>query len=161
MTTLFVPTSNSGSGSLVRYKISGTTATKVGSYNMVSTSGSSIGGGAIRVIHYDDTNITFLFKSGRYCFTGTLPISQTGGNIVMTSLCTLDYSSCYVNGVYKDTMQSNTSVKHKSRHAFGIWHAGVFLNATALFVRCSTQTAVLLVVYLYKILMENMKNVAF
>lgn len=103
VTTLFVPTSNSGSGSLVRYKISGTTATKVGSYNMVSTSGSSIGGGAIRVIHYDDTNITFLFKSGRYCFTGTLPISQTGGNIVMTSLCTLDYSSCYVNGVYKDT----------------------------------------------------------
>ena len=103
VTTLFVPTSKSGSGSLVRYQISGTTATKVGSYNMVSTSGASIGGGAIRVTHFDDTSVTFLFKSGSTCYTGTLPLSQTSGNLVMTTLCKLDYSSCYVNGTYKDT----------------------------------------------------------
>ena len=103
VTTLLVPTSKSGSGALVRYKINGTTATKVGSYRFVSTSGSTIGGGALRVMHYDDTNITFLFKSGQYLCLGTLPISQTSGDIVLTSLCTLDYSSCYVNGTYKDT----------------------------------------------------------
>ena len=109
VTTLFVPTSISGAGGLVRYKLNGTTATKVGFYRFVDKSGSVIGGGALRVTHYDDTNIHFIFKSGKYLCLGTLPISQTSGDIVLTSLCTLDYSSCYVNGTYKDT--SNYSLQ--------------------------------------------------
>lgn len=101
-TTLFVPTSTAGSGSLVRYKISGTTATKVGNYTMTS-GGSNLSGGAIRVTHFDDTSITFLFKSGKVCYTGTLPISQTSGTLEMTKLCTLNYTTAYVNDVAKDT----------------------------------------------------------
>ena len=102
VTTLFVPTSTSGSGSLVRYEISGTTATKVGNYTMTN-SGSNISGGAIRIMHFDEDSITFLFKSGKVCYTGTLPISQTSGTLEMTKLCTLNYDTAYVNGTAKDT----------------------------------------------------------
>ena len=100
--TMFVPTSAKGSGSLVRYSISGTSATKVGNYQMVNTSGSEIGGGALRVVRTDASNIYLLFKSGAVVYTGVLPISQTSGQIVMTKLCTLDYSTAYVNGVATD-----------------------------------------------------------
>lgn len=118
VTTLFVPTSKSGSGSLVRYAINGTSATKVGSYTM-TYNGSNIGGGAIRVMHYDNENITFLFKSGDTCFTGTLPINQTSGTLAMSYLCKLDYSSCYVNGIYKDT--SNYSLQGMGYHDFKLY----------------------------------------
>ena len=103
VTTMFVPTSKTGSNSLVRYKISGSTATKVCGYQMVNTSGALMGGGAIRVARVDDQNIYLLFKTGNSLYTGTLPISQNGGNLVMTFLCTLDYSEVVVNGTTMDT----------------------------------------------------------
>ncbi|MBQ8622483.1 MAG: hypothetical protein IJ422_09260, partial [Oscillospiraceae bacterium] len=103
VTTMFVPTSKTGSNSLVRYKISGTTATKVCGYQMVNTSDANMGGGAIRVVRVDDENIYLLFKTGNSLYTGTLPISQNGGKIVMTFLCTLDYSEVVVNGTAMDT----------------------------------------------------------
>lgn len=115
---LFVPTSTSGNSSLVRYKISGTTATKLGSYR-VTNNGSNLSGGAIRVTHFDDTGITFLFKSGKVCYTGTLPISQTSGTLEMTKLCTLDYTTAYVNGVAKDT--SKYSLQGMGYHDFKLY----------------------------------------
>ncbi|MBQ3214579.1 MAG: hypothetical protein IJB11_00515, partial [Oscillospiraceae bacterium] len=102
VTTMLVATSNTGSNSLVRYKISGTTATKVAGYKMVSTSGANIGGGAIRVARVDSENMYLLFKSGSTMYTAVLPISQTSGTITMTTLCKLDYSTAYVNGVATD-----------------------------------------------------------
>ena len=101
-TNMFIPTSATGTASLVRYTVSGTTATKYGSYQMVSTSGADIGGGAIRAARVDDENIYFLFKSGMTLYTGTLPITQTSGQLVMTKMCTLDTSGVYVNGTYVD-----------------------------------------------------------
>ena len=101
-TNMFIPTSATGSGSLVRYTISGTNATKYGSYQMVSPSGANIGGGAIRAARVDDENIYFVFKSGKSIYTGTLPITQTSGQLVMTKMCTLDTTGVYVNGTYKD-----------------------------------------------------------
>ena len=101
-TTLIVATSTTGANSLVRYKISGTTATKVCGYQMVSPSGSNIGGGAVRIVRVDDTNAYLLFKSGDTLYTGVMPLSQNGGKIVMTHMCTLDYSEVYINGVKND-----------------------------------------------------------
>ena len=101
-TTMIVATSTTGANSLVRYKISGTSATKVCGYQMVSPSGANIGGGAIRIVRVDDNNAYLLFKSGDTLYTGTLPLSQNGGKIVMTYMCKLDYSRVFVNGVESD-----------------------------------------------------------
>ena len=101
-TNMFIPTSATGANSIVRYTVNGTTATKMCGYQMVSTSGANIGGGAIRAARVDDENIYFLFKSGMTLYTGTLPISQNGGQLVMTKMCTLDTSGVYVNGTYMD-----------------------------------------------------------
>ena len=101
-TNMFIPTSATGANSLVRYTISGTTATKMCGYQMVSPSGANIGGGAVRVARVDDENIYLLFKSGMTMYTGTLPINQNGGQLVMTKMCTLDTSGVYVNGSYMD-----------------------------------------------------------
>ena len=99
--TMFIPTMASGSESLIRYEISGTTATRVGNYTM-QCNGSNISGGAIRVMHYSENYITFIFKSGNTFYTGTIPVNQYSGTVDMSVLFHFNYSQMCYNGVIKD-----------------------------------------------------------
>ena len=99
--TMFIPTMASGSESLIRYTISGTTATRVGNYTM-TYNGSNIAGGAIRVMHYSENYITFIFKSGNSFYTGTIPVSQYSGTVEMSLLFNFNYTTLYYDGVARD-----------------------------------------------------------
>ena len=99
--TMFIPTMASGSESLIRYTISGTTATRVGNYTM-TYNGSNIAGGAIRVMHYSENYITFIFKSGNSFYTGTVPVSQYSGTVEMSLLFNFNYTTLYYDGVARD-----------------------------------------------------------
>lgn len=101
LTTLFVTPSLSGSESLIRYVVEGTTITKVGNYTAVYN-GTEIPLSSAQVISSNDTEIKLICKRGKYLYTGTIGTHDTSGTLTLTHLCTLDVANVMINGVNYD-----------------------------------------------------------
>lgn len=98
---LFVATSLAGSTSLVRYTLSGTTLTRVGSYDTIYN-GSSTAISSAQVMSVCDDEIRFMIKKGKYLYHATLDPNLTSGEITMTHAFTLDVANVTFNGVVHD-----------------------------------------------------------
>ena len=98
---MFITTGKPGSGSLVRFSMSGTKLTKAGSYN-VTYNGTQVSYGGVSVMHADSQYVTFMFKTGSNFFTGKLDVSKTSGTIELTKLFNINKTAIDFGGTVRD-----------------------------------------------------------
>ena len=98
---LFVATMKTGSNSLVRMKVNGSKASKVGGYTL-KYNGKEVGVSAVAVLSKTSTKVNLLFKSGVNFFTGSVKISAKSGTIKLTKAFTINTSNVKINGTAND-----------------------------------------------------------
>lgn len=98
---LFVATGGTGDYDIVSYKISGTTLTKVGGYN-ITYNGADAYASSAQVLHKDASTITFIVKSNKTFYTFTINASATSGTYAMTAMFTINVTDVVIEGVSKN-----------------------------------------------------------
>ncbi|MFD0590112.1 hypothetical protein ACFQZE_19195 [Paenibacillus sp. GCM10027627] len=94
---MFVVTMESGSLSLVKFHYVGTTYTKVGNYS-IQLNGANKAMSGVEIIGKDASNLTFLFKTGKNFYRGTLPLTANSGSIALTADFSINVADAKVNG---------------------------------------------------------------
>ena len=90
-----------GGSTLVRLKISGSTATTAGTYT-ARYNGSTISMTAVQIMHASEEHVKVIVKTGRNLYTGTLDPKASSGVIDLTLLCSINISSARVKGEMYD-----------------------------------------------------------
>ena len=98
---LFVATVLTGSNSLVRLKVSGSKATKVGGYTMMYK-GKEIAITGVAILSKTSTHVNLLLKKGTTFYTGSVAISAKSGTVELTKAFTLNTSDVLINGTSYD-----------------------------------------------------------
>lgn len=94
---MFVVTMNTSGAQLVRLRYDGTTYYHAGSYQ-VRLSGAVSTPSGIHRVSVTSTTITFMFKSGRTIYNGSLPLRAASGTIELTRAFALQVEGALVNG---------------------------------------------------------------
>jgi hypothetical protein len=94
---LFIVTMNASGAQLVRLRYDGTTYYYAGSYD-VRLNGAVATPSGISRISVSSTTITFMFKSGRTIYNGSLPLRASSGTINLTKAFDLQVDGALVNG---------------------------------------------------------------
>ncbi|WP_230690322.1 hypothetical protein [Catellatospora paridis] len=94
---LFVVTMNSSGAQLVRLRYEGTTYYHSGSYQL-RLNGAVAAPSGINRVSVTSTAITFMFKSGRTIYNGSLPLRASSGTIDLTRAFDLQVDGALVNG---------------------------------------------------------------
>lgn len=94
---LFVVTMKKTGALLVKLQYDGTSYRKVGSYQL-TVGGTRTAMSGISRAAVTSTGITFLFKSGRTVYRGTLPLRSSTGTLALTKAFTLKVSGAKVDG---------------------------------------------------------------
>lgn len=94
---LFIATMKAGSNSLVRLKVNGSKASKMGSYTL-KYDGKEVGVSAVAVLSKTSNKVNLLFKSGVNFFTGSVKISAKSGTIKLTKAFTINTSKVKIDG---------------------------------------------------------------
>ncbi|GAA1412064.1 hypothetical protein ACFQZ4_47195 [Catellatospora coxensis] len=94
---LFVVTMKASGPQLVRLRYDGTTYYHAGSYQ-VRLNGAAFAPSGINRVSVSGTTITFLFKSGRTIYNGSLPLRASSGTIDLTKAFDLQVEGALVNG---------------------------------------------------------------
>lgn len=123
---LYIATMKKGSLSLVRMKVSGSTATQVGNYT-ITYNGNEKAITAITIEKTTSTHIYFLFKSGATIFRGTLEKGATSGTIEITKAFKIDTSSVMINGKECDlSSYTNQGMSYRNGCLYlPLWGGGV------------------------------------
>lgn len=94
---LFITTMKSATNNLIKVKIDGDKFKKVGQFTFkYNGNNQSISG--INIISKTSTQITFLCKSGKTYYTGTIGLNANSGNIQLTKKFTINVADALVNG---------------------------------------------------------------
>jgi hypothetical protein len=94
---LFVVTMNEDGAQLVRLLYEGSTYYFAGSYE-VRLNDATLAPSGISRVSVSSTTITFMFKSGRTVYNGSLPLRADSGTIDLTKAFTLQVEGALVNG---------------------------------------------------------------
>ncbi|MGX7676332.1 hypothetical protein [Plantactinospora sp. DSM 117369] len=94
---LFVVTMNASGAQLVRLRYEGTTYYHAGSYQL-RLDGAVATPSGINRVSVTSTTITFMFKSGRTIYNGSLPLRASSGTINLTKAFNLQVEGALVNG---------------------------------------------------------------
>ncbi|WP_232343983.1 hypothetical protein [Actinoplanes awajinensis] len=94
---LFVVTMAATGAQLVKLRYDGTTYYKAGSYQ-ISLDGVTKSPSGISRVAVTSTAITFMFKSGRTLYNGSLPLRASSGTIALTKAFDLQVDDALVNG---------------------------------------------------------------
>ncbi|MEV0719605.1 hypothetical protein [Asanoa sp. NPDC050611] len=94
---MFVVTMNATGAQLVRLRYDGTTYYHAGSYQLRLNGAVAAPSGVHRVA-VTSTTITFMFKSGRTVYNGSLPLRASSGTINLTKAFDLQVEGALVNG---------------------------------------------------------------
>ncbi|GHJ48970.1 hypothetical protein Cs7R123_63120 [Catellatospora sp. TT07R-123] len=94
---LFVVTMNATGAQLVKLRYDGTTYYHAGSYQ-VRLNGAVASPSGISRVAVTSTAITFMFKSGRTVYNGSLPLRASSGTIDLTKAFDLQVDGALVNG---------------------------------------------------------------
>jgi hypothetical protein len=94
---MFVVTMSATGAQLVRLRYDGTTYYHAGSYQ-VHRDGVVATPSGINRVSVTSTAITFMFKSGRTIYNGSLPLRATSGTIELTRAFSLQVEGALVNG---------------------------------------------------------------
>jgi hypothetical protein len=94
---LFVVTMEASGAQLVKLRYDGTTYYKAGSYQ-VRLNGAVAAPSGIDRVSVTSTAITFMFKSGRTVYNGSLPLRASSGTIDLTKAFDLQVDGALVNG---------------------------------------------------------------
>lgn len=94
---LFVVTMNEDGAQLVRLRYEGSTYYFAGSYE-VRLNGATLAPSGISRVSVSSSTITFMFKSGRTVYNGSLPLRADSGTIDLTKAFTLQVEGALVNG---------------------------------------------------------------
>lgn len=94
---LFVVTMNANGAQLVRLLYEGSTYYFAGSYE-VRLNGATAAPSGISRVSVSSTTITFMFKSGRTIYNGSLPLRASSGTIDLTKAFDLQVDGALVNG---------------------------------------------------------------
>lgn len=94
---LFVVTMKTSGAQLVRLRYDGTTYYHAGSYQ-VRLNGAVATPAGINRVSVTSTAITFMFKSGRTIYNGSLPLRASSGTIDLTKAFDLQVDGALVNG---------------------------------------------------------------
>ena len=94
---LFIVTMEASGAQLVRLRYDGTTYYNAGSYQLLLNGAVSTPSGINRV-SVTSTAITFMFKSGRTIYNGSLPLRASAGTIALTKAFDLQVDGALVNG---------------------------------------------------------------
>ncbi|GLY23824.1 hypothetical protein [Micromonospora sp. NBRC 101691] len=94
---LFVVTMRSSGAQLVKLRYDGTTYYHAGSYQ-VRLNGAVATPSGINRVSVGSSAITFMFKSGRTIYNGSLPLRANSGTIDLTKAFTLQVEGALVNG---------------------------------------------------------------
>ncbi len=101
----FVVTLNSSGAQLVKLRYDGSTYTKVGSYS-VRLDGAAKAVSGINRVSVSSSQITFLFKSGRQIYNGSLPLRNNSGTVDLTRAFDLKVAGALVNGSTVSDLES-------------------------------------------------------
>ncbi|NUT33974.1 MAG: hypothetical protein HOV79_12960 [Hamadaea sp.] len=94
---LFVVTMESTGAQLVKLRYSGATYYYAGSYQL-RLNGAVITPSGVNRVAQDSSTITFMFKSGRAVYNGSLPLRANSGTIELTKAFDLQVEGALVNG---------------------------------------------------------------
>ncbi|MDI1462864.1 hypothetical protein QEZ54_17960 [Catellatospora sp. KI3] len=94
---MFVVTMNSSGAQLVRLRYDGTTYYHAGSYQL-RLNGAVAAPSGVNRVSVSSTTITFMFKSGRTVYNGSLPLRASSGTIDLTRAFDLQVAGALVNG---------------------------------------------------------------
>ncbi|MEV4619993.1 hypothetical protein AB0J74_14960 [Asanoa sp. NPDC049573] len=94
---MFVVTMNATGAQLVRLRYDGTTYYHAGSYQL-RLDGAVAAPSGISRVSVTSTTITFMFKSGRTVYNGSLPLRASSGTIDLTRAFDLQVEGALVNG---------------------------------------------------------------
>ncbi|GAA3784202.1 hypothetical protein GCM10022225_85110 [Plantactinospora mayteni] len=94
---LFVVTMNASGAQLVKLRYEGTTYYHAGSYQL-RLNGAVAAPSGINRVSVTSTTITFMFKSGRTIYNGSLPLRASSGTIELTNAFNLQVEGALVNG---------------------------------------------------------------
>jgi hypothetical protein len=94
---MFVVTMNASGAQVVRLRYDGTTYYHAGSYQ-VRLNGAVASPSGINRALVTSTTITFMFKSGRTIYNGSIPLRATSGTIDLTRAFDLQVEGALVNG---------------------------------------------------------------
>ena len=95
---LLVATGEAGSNSLVRFTISGTTLTQVGSYTALYDDGSQTGISSAKVMRVNGTVLDLIVKKNKYLYYATLDVAASSGEFTITHAFTLDVANVSIDG---------------------------------------------------------------
>jgi hypothetical protein len=94
---MFIVTMNASGAQLVNLRYDGTTYYNAGSYQL-RLNGSVAAPSGINRVSSTSTTITFMFKSGRTVYNGSLPLRAASGTIDLTKAFDLQVDGALVNG---------------------------------------------------------------
>jgi hypothetical protein len=94
---MFVVTMNTTGAQLIKLHYDGTNYSKVGAYQ-VELGGAVAAVSGINRVSVTSSQITFMFKSGRTIYTGSLPLTANSGTVALTKAFTLQVEGALVNG---------------------------------------------------------------
>jgi hypothetical protein len=94
---MFIVTMNASGAQLVNLRYDGTTYYNAGSYQL-RLNGSVAAPSGINRVSVTSTTITFMFKSGRTVYNGSLPLRAASGTIDLTKAFDLQVDGALVNG---------------------------------------------------------------
>ena len=98
---LFIATMTTGSKSLVRMEVNGSTIAKKGNYTL-KYNGENMSISGVAVYKKTDSKITLLVKKGQTYYTGSLKPTATSGTINLTKVFSLDLKNVKINGKKTD-----------------------------------------------------------
>jgi len=94
---MYIVTMKTGSYSLVKLRYSGATYYKVGNYT-IKYNGANKSMSGVAKVSYTDTNVNFIFKSGKTFYRGSLGKTASSGTINVTYAFTVNVVDALVNG---------------------------------------------------------------
>ncbi len=98
---LFVTSTNEGYGGIVRYRVDGSSLTKVASYRL-TYNGAEHCATALAIESVSNGVITFITKLGQNIYLGTVSTSATSATIPVKKICTIDKTRAYIRDEYLD-----------------------------------------------------------
>ncbi|MCQ6562160.1 hypothetical protein [Paenibacillus mendelii] len=120
---MFIVTMNAGSMSLVKLKYVGTKYYKVGNYT-IKYNGANKAMSGVKITSKNTSNISFLFKSGRTLYRGTLPLTANSGTINVTNSFSLNIEDALVNG------KRISNISSYAFQGFGYYNNTIYIPMT-------------------------------
>ncbi|MBE6924205.1 MAG: hypothetical protein E7466_03055, partial [Ruminococcaceae bacterium] len=103
---LLVATGFSGSESIVRFTLNGTTLTQAGNYTVVyADNGNQTGASSAQVMRVNGTVLELMIKKNKYLYTATLDTAKTSGEVPITHVFTMDVANMWLDGKVVDTTE--------------------------------------------------------